>query len=54
MMKNTLYRKPAKNSEQRIEKASAQAKNDRQQTKTYFEQYCEDNPWAGQCRIYDV
>ncbi len=37
-----------------VEELRAKISEQQAETKTYFEQYCEDNPWAGGCLIYDV
>ena len=37
-----------------VEELRAKISEQQAEAKTYFEQYCEDNPWAGGCLIYDV
>lgn len=37
-----------------VKELKAQISARQAEVKTNFEQYCEDNPWAGGCLIYDV
>ena len=37
-----------------VEELLAETSHQQTEAKTYFEQYCEDNPWARECRIYDT
>ena len=37
-----------------VEELLAEASNKEAKIKSNFEQYCDSNPWAGECRIYDV
>ena len=37
-----------------VKELKAKITKPKAEVKTNFEQYCEDNPWAGNCRIYDV
>ena len=37
-----------------VKELKAEITKPKAEVKTNFEQYCEDNPWAGNCRIYDV
>ncbi len=36
-----------------VEELLAETSHQQAEAKTNFEQYCEDNPWARECRIYD-
>ena len=37
-----------------VEELLAETSHKQAEAKTNFEQYCEDNPWERECRIYDV
>ena len=37
-----------------VEELLAETSHQHAEAKTNFEQYCEDNPWARECRIYDT
>ena len=36
-----------------VEELLVETSHQQAEAKTNFEQYCEDNPWARGCRIYD-
>ena len=37
-----------------VEELLAETSHQQTEAKTYFEQFCKDNPWARECRIYDA